>query len=230
MSPQDEQRHSRVSRSLNDRLAEHGTPRTISGSPLIGKANAVRLDDADEHAALAVAALILRKLAEFGQTRISEPTLERVTEKLMAPMTAKDVMAMEIEAYECLDWLVGRRPDDQPHPETIARRAGDTIVYDANSSTLERIQAAIIDGFDVRIDYFSRSRGEMNTRRITPQRIDAETYVYAYSHQRRDYRVFRLSRITRCIPINGQPEDATAAMRTSGGHELPSQISLLDED
>jgi hypothetical protein len=229
MSPQDE-RHSRVSRSLNDRLAERGASRTISGPPLIGKANGVRLEDADEHAAVAVAALILKKLAEFGQTRISEPTMERVVEKLMAPMTAKDVMAMEIEAYECLDWLIGRTGADEPHPETIARRAGDTIVYDANSSTLERIQAAILDSFDVRIDYFSRSRGEMNTRRISPQRIDAETYVYAYCHQRRDYRVFRLSRITRCIPVDGRPEDAVSAMRTSSGHDIPAQISLLDED
>jgi predicted DNA-binding transcriptional regulator YafY len=215
---QSDEGHSRVSRSLNDRLAEK-----------LGKAHAVRVDNADEHAALAVAAMVLKKVAEFGQSRISEPTVERVLEKLLAPMTAREVMAVEIEAYECLDWLTGRSDADMPHPETVARRQGETILFDSNSSTLERIQAAIADGFDVRIDYFSRSRGEMNTRRISPIRIDAETYVYAYCHSRHADRVFRLSRITRCIPVNGRPMDPQSGMRESGSSAVPEQISLLDD-
>ena len=172
---------SRILEGLNDRLADRQPRELAAGDigPVPASRAVVRLEANDELACAAVGALMLRKLAEFGQSRLPEPMVERLVSKLTTQLTSREVMNLEIEAYELLRWMAGPS-HDEAHPERVVRREGDTILYDPDSSVLERMQAAIVERFDVKIDYFSRQRGEMNTRRVTPERIDAETYVYGH--------------------------------------------------
>jgi predicted DNA-binding transcriptional regulator YafY len=222
---------SRIMKGLNDRLADRAPRAMTPGDvgPVPTTRNFVRLETADEVAAAAVALMALRKLAEFGQSRLPEPAIDRLLQRITTPLTSKEVMNLEIEAYELLSWCVGRDPDEEPHPERVARREGDVVLYDPDSSVLERIQAAVAEKFDLKIDYFSRARGEMNTRRITPERVDAETYVVAGCHARQAMRTFRLNRITRCVPVKGRPIEAARAMREVNEEHDPVQISLLDD-
>jgi predicted DNA-binding transcriptional regulator YafY len=223
---------SRILEGLNDRLADRQPRELAAGDigPVPVTRSTVRLDANDEIACAAVGALMLRKLAEFGQSRLPEPMVERLVSKLTTQLSSREVMNLEIEAYELLRWMAGPS-HDAAHPERVVRREGDTILYDPDSSVLERMQAAIVERFDVKIDYFSRQRGEMNTRRITPERIDAETYVYGYCHARQAYRTFRLNRITRCVPVKGRPIELPRVMKQAQeehDHD-PVQISLLDD-
>jgi hypothetical protein len=136
----------------------------------------------------------------------------------------------EIEAYELIDFLTG--PEASGDTPAAAHRDGGRVLYDPNASVLDLVQRAVDEAFDLRIDYFSRRRGEMNTRRITPREIKAETYVMAFCHARQSERVFRISRITRCVPIDGKPDRPSAPQRALQ-HESepgPAQLSLLDDE
>ena len=53
------------------------------------------------------------------------------------------------------------------------------------------------------MDYYSRGRGELTHRRVTPISLEAETYLHGYCHLRRDERVFRISRIADLRPVGG---------------------------
>lgn len=218
-------------KSLNDRLAERtGTVnRKVQPAPILQSAAQTRLAQSDEVAVAVVGALIVQKLAEFGQTRLYQRAADQIIERLTQQLTSPEVMELEVEAYELMDFLAGRAFTTDEHP--AAHRDGGRILYDPTASPLDLIQRAIDEGFDVKIDYFSRRRGEMNTRRITPRAVRAETYVNAFCHARQSERVFRISRITRCIPIHGTP-DRPPASKPSIEHERdggPAQLSLLDE-
>lgn len=218
-------------RSLNERLAEK-TPRNAAGlarSSLVRTRTRVVLETPEEIAAAAIGAEVMRKLDEFGQTRVPARAIETLTEKLTANLTAKEVMELEVEAYEILDWLVGRVAE----AAATAQRDGEDILYDPFAPTLSLIERAIAESFDLKIDYFSKRRGEMNTRRITPLRVRAETYVEAFCHARRAERVFRLNRITRAVPVRGQPTAPIPLVEARAEHEpevAPRQLSLLDGD
>mgnify|MGYP000923184634 CR=1 FL=1 len=212
---------------LDHRLAAH-TPRTeIVATPLVRTHATLRVDRPDEIAATVVGAMLLSRVASFGQSRVPHRVVDEVLARATAGLTPEEVMHLEVEAYEILDWLVGGEERASDERLQTARRDGEVVLYDPNASVVELVQRAIDEGFDVRIDYFSRSRGEMNTRRITPRAIDAETYVRAWCHARRDDRVFRLNRITRCVPISGLP--VSVGQHTSQHDQpdrAPEQISL----
>lgn len=222
-------------RPLDDRLAER-TPRPDGAKPthFLKSRPVVRLDKPEEVSALIVGAMVLQKADGFGQSRLFSRAIEGLIERATRELTAREVMELEVEAYTIADWLVGGDPVSPEDAEAIARRDGDTVLYDPHASTVDLLQRAIDEEFDVKIDYFSRARGEMNTRRVTPRALEAETYLRAYCHSRSDDRSFRLNRITRCVPVRGRavevlqvPAEEAAATPVSSG---PLQTSLLADD
>jgi len=220
-------------RPLDDRLADKN-PRRRRPADNLSLKNTVplRMARADDIAVAAVGALLLRKIDEFGQTALFSNAIQSLIDRTTESLTAREVMMLEVEAYEILDWLVGHAAQETEPPEPVAVLKDGRVYYDPNASTIELIMRAIHESFDLKVDYFSRSRGEMNTRRIRPIRVEAETYVRAYCHARKDERTFRLNRITRCIPVGGRLLAPTplVSSTTPEGDVPPRQMSLLDDD
>ena len=83
------------------------------------------------------------------------------------------------------------------------RRAGQPAVRRPHLPTptgplLERLEQAIVAGETVTITYYTASRDHVNTRRISPLRLEwrgAAAYCIAYCHLRDAERVFRVDRI-----------------------------------
>ena len=192
----------------------------------------LRVERPDEVASVLVGALVLQKCADFAQTRLPGRPIENLIDRLNKALGPKEIMRAEIEAYRVLDALVGGEVLDDDALKQVAERGPDGVIhYDPDAAPADLIRRAISEEFDLKIDYFSRSRGELNTRRITPERLEAETYVEAFCHARRDVRVFRLNRITRCLPIHGRtdrPAQAEALPQREDDRE-PIQISLLED-
>ncbi len=222
-------------RPLDDRLAER-TPRADGAKPahFLQSRPVVRVDKPEELCALIVGAMVIQKADAFGQSRLFGRAIEGLVERATKDLTSREVMELEVEAYAIADWLVGGSPVLSADKEAIARRDGDQILYDPKASTVDLLQRAIDEEFDVKIDYFSRARGEMNTRRITPRALEAETYLRAYCHSRSDERSFRLNRVTRCVPVKGRPMEvlqipAVVEAPPSASPGRPVQGSLLDD-
>lgn len=224
-------------RPLDDRLTEKA-PREMDFDPTVPLAEGLApmtLDRNDEAVVAALGALMVRHVARFGQSRLLLRTVEETIARMTRSIDPQHMMQLEVEAYAMTDWLVGGPPQTPVAAEQVARRMGDTILYDPNASIPDILLRAIDEAFDVRIDYFSRSRGEMNTRRVTPMRIDAEVYLVGWCHARRATRNFRINRITRCVPIHGAPREtprqlAADQSTAEPAAEGPRQISLLDDD
>ncbi|MCB9530591.1 MAG: WYL domain-containing protein [Myxococcales bacterium] len=216
---------------LDHRLAAR-EPRTdpTRGEPLVRARSSVRIDRPEDVAAVMVGLFVLEKAANFGQARVNPRTLDELRARLTADLSAEEVMNVEVEAYAITDWLVGGAPTDGDDDERVARRDGDVILYDPSAAPVELIRRALDESFELQIDYFSRRRGEMNTRRVRPIALEAETYLRAWCHARRDERVFRLNRITRCVPITGRPFERPTPAVSSSSEIGPRQISLLDDD
>lgn len=231
----------RPPRPLQRRLAERAEhddrPLREQTEPLVKSHVSLRIDRADELTVAAVGAMVLQHVATHGQTRVYARAIENLLARATDALTSQEVMQLEVEAYEVVDWLLG--PDRAPadaHPEPAATRKNGVVLYDPNASVYELIERAIAEDFEVVIDYFSRRRGEMNTRRIRPRRIDAETYVAAWCYARRADRVFRLQRITRCVPVRGRPVDPAGRLVPAREEKdvhadgsTPLQMSLLEE-
>lgn len=182
---------------------------------------------ADERGAVALACLVLEHVREHGGGRISKRALDGVLRRALQSFGPKEVMDIEVEAYEIFQWL-GQSLDpqwDQAPPKVGAGEQG--------AARLELLQWAIEAGHDLEVDYYSRGRGELTHRRIRPLRLEAETYLHAYCHLRHDERVFRLTRMAEVRPVGGWsaynrrhvPARAPAAPRTQAPSD--SQASLL---
>jgi predicted DNA-binding transcriptional regulator YafY len=85
------------------------------------------------------------------------------------------------------------------------------------------------------MEYYTHGRGELTHRRITPISLEAETYLHAYCHMRRDDRVFRISRIAELHPTEedcpwdldeAESDDGEAASDGEEGKD-DGQMSLL---
>src|SRR5690606_27652067 len=194
-----------------------------------------RLSTPDERAAVALACVILEKLRRRGGSRVPEQPRADVLAQLLPTLTARDMMQLEVEAYEMLEWI-GRTLNP-----ALARRSDATepdaprIEYDPDQAHTTLVARAIAEGFDLRMNYYTGSRGELTTRRITPQRIEAEKYLYAFCHTRQDTRVFRLSRIARLQPVGGVPvtvlRETEVAKPPDAKPKGPTpQKSLFDDD
>ena len=152
----------------------------------------------EERGVVALACLVLEQLAESGGTRAPQRTLQNVLRKVLGTLGPKEVMDIEIEVYEALLWI-GTAID----PDWTTDNAGDPSQIDPHAGHAELVQWAIATGQDLELDYYSRNRGELTHRRITPISIEAETYIHAYCHLRRDERVFRISRVADLKPVGG---------------------------
>lgn len=157
----------------------------------------VTLRSPGERGVVALACLVLDHLADHGGTRAPQRTLEGVLRKNLATLGPKEIMDIEIEAYEILLWI-GSAIDPDWKTDTV-----DASTIDPHAGHAELVQFAIATHQDLELDYFSRNRGELTTRRITPISIEAETYIHAYCHLRRDERVFRISRVAELRPVGG---------------------------
>lgn len=157
----------------------------------------VTLRTPTERGVVALACLVLDQLAEHGGTRAPQRTLENVLRKNLATLGPKEIMDIEIEAYELLLWI-GSAIDPDWKTDTF-----DASTINPHAGHTELVQYAIATHQDLELDYYSRNRGELTHRRITPISLEAETYVHAYCHLRRDERVFRVSRIAELRPVGG---------------------------
>lgn len=165
----------------------------------------------EERGAVALACLILDHLAEHGGTRAPRRSLETVLRKTLATMGPKEIMDIEIEAYEVLLWIGSAIDPDWTNEEQL-----DINAIDPRAGHTGLARWAIAAGQDLELDYYSRNRGELTHRRVTPISLEAETYLHAYCHLRHDERVFRMSRVAELKPVGGwskipqkEPEETT---------------------
>lgn len=157
-----------------------------------------------EVSALAVGLLVLRHVEETGRTRLQEQAIEDALGRVTEHLNAEQMMRLEVEAYEVVDWLVGEDDNDYT-PHFVAKKKEDgTVAYDPSSSIPDIVRAAVDQTFDLSINYYSSRRMELNRRVISPKAIAAEVYVRAWCHERRDERIFRMSRIRSAVPVHGQ--------------------------
>lgn len=186
--------------SIKGRISERlqrAKRRDRSELPLGDSQGDVPLRTPQERGVVALACLVLGHLAEHGGTRAPQRTVESVLRKTLATLGPKEIMDIEIEAYEILLWI-GSAIDPDWKTEPL-----DASTIDPHGGHAELVQYAIATGQDLELDYYSRNRGELTHRRITPISIEAETYIHAYCHLRRDERVFRISRIAELRPVGG---------------------------
>lgn len=199
----------------------------------------VRVSRPDEIAAAAVGLLVLKAVETSGRTRLFERAIENALERVTSDLDAEEMMRLEVEAHEILDWLVGDS-DPLDSDKTVASRDDDVVRFDPDASIIALLRESMFQGFDVRIAYFTRTRSEVNQRVITPTAIAADRYVRAWCHARRAQRVFRIDRITHCIPVDGVPfrparppsppaderEESAVSQRSE---DATTQLSLLDD-
>lgn len=152
----------------------------------------------EERGVVALACLVLEQLADSGGTRAPQRTLQSVLRKVLGTLGPKEVMDIEIEVYEALLWIGSAIDPDWTTTDTV-----DPSDIDPHAGHVELVRWAIATGQDLELDYYSRNRGELTHRKITPISIEAETYIHAYCHLRRDERVFRISRVADLKPVGG---------------------------
>lgn len=214
-------------RPLTERLRDRfPNPRSRREPAMVQAHGGFRVEQPEELEAIGVAIHLLEHLSRAGGTRLPLERVVEVREKLMILLDTAENMRVEVEAYQLLDQCL--QPAERPDLSAVAHRDGDTLIYDAESPIPPLLHACIELGADVKIDYFSKERGEMNTRVVTPHRIVAETYLQAFCHARKEERTFRLQRITRCIPVGGKPKYVAPPPPTRP--EAPEQTSLFDLD
>lgn len=187
-----------------------------------GDHHEVTLRTPAERGVVALACLVLDQLAEHGGTRAPQRTLENTLRKVLGTLSAKQVMDIEIEAYELLLWIGASIDPDWTHEN----EAYDLATLNPQAGPVELMKWAVATDHDVEIDYYSRNRGELTHRRITPLSVEAETYIHAYCHLRRDERVFRVSRIAEAHPVGGWAKIKASAPRTAP-EEDDGQMDLL---
>lgn len=178
-----------------------------------------------ERGVVALACLILENLRESGGTCAPERPLEAVLKRTLGTLGPKEVMDLEIEAYEILLWI-GSAID----PDWKTEEALDSDSIDPRASHVDLVRFAIATSQDLELDYFSRNRGELTHRRITPISFEAETYLHAYCHLRRDERIFRVSRIADLKPVGGWAKfkKPRKKERDEEPPDTTGQMSLLD--
>lgn len=193
--------------TIKGRIAEklaRATPRARDGEETLEfppTPAPMTLHDADERGAVALACLILESLRERGGTLAPRRPLETVLRKSLASFGPKEVMDIEVEAYEILLWL-GKAID--PQWSQHSTEGGESVKnIHEDSPHHEMIRWALANGEDLEMDYYSHGRGQFTKRRITPISLEAETYLHAYCHLRREERVFRLTRIADLRPVGG---------------------------
>lgn len=161
------------------------------------------LDGVEERALVLLAVNLLEQVRGAGGARVRAQALEDIAQRAQRGLNAQEIMDVEVELYELLQWLAHalnpalvHEPD--PVPEHINRE----------TPSVDILRWAMHHGDDVQISYYHPQRGELTQRRITPLELRAETYILAFCHLRQDERVFRISRIGEAAPASGWPVHA----------------------
>lgn len=193
-------------RSLRARLnAKEKRPLDRAPKPIAPSPPApLTLHRAQEISALAVGLLVLQHVEETGRTRLQEQAIGDALERVTKHLNAEQMMRLEVEAYEIVDWLVGDTHGDYSEHFVAETQEDGSVLYDPSSSIDDIVRAACSQHFDLTITYFSSRRMELNRRVISPKAIAAEVYVRAWCHERRDERIFRMSRIRSAVPVQGK--------------------------
>lgn len=222
--PRSKRLHERLDRLPSRQLDAH------TREPLVRTIKPVTLTRPEDLAVLAVGTQLLRRLASSGQTQLFPSAIDSLADRVSDLLTPGENMHCEVEAYELIDWLLGPELGEAPGPQAVQVQ-GQSVLYDPAAPPIAILEAAIAQRFDVWIDYFSKKRGEMNTRRVSPREIEAETWLRGFCHTRRTERHFRLTRITRCVPVGGRPLRTAPLTEAPGEAPGPSPVqqSLLDD-
>jgi hypothetical protein len=175
-----------------------------------------------ERGVVALACLVLENLREAGGSNAPERTLEHVLKKALVTLGPKEIMDLEIEAYEMMLWIGAAIDPNWTTSENV-----DIDSLDPRAGHEELIRFAIASGQDLELDYYSANRGELTHRRITPLSFEAETYIHAYCHMRRDERIFRVSRIADLKPVGGWAKVKKHKPKKDDEPENSGQMSLI---
>lgn len=197
---------SKSHRSLRTRLgAKEKRPLDRTPAPIAPSPPApLTIQRAQEVSALAVGLLVLRHVEESGRTRLQERAIADALDRVTKHLNAEQMMRLEVEAYEIVDWLLGSEPQDLTEHFIAARQEDGSVLYDPSCAVDDIVREAVHQGFDLAITYYSSRRMELNRRVISPKAIAAEVYVRAWCHERRDERIFRMSRIRSAVPVRGK--------------------------
>lgn len=88
---------------------------------------------------------------------------------------------------------------DNDHHETRLSPKPTTSSAPGETDPVERrlriLRQALTYGYDLEIEYYTRYRGVVTRRLISPRALEDDMYVRAFCHLRKDERVFRISRI-----------------------------------
>jgi len=229
--------------TIKGRIAERldrAEPRFEEGDPEMEfpeEPGEVVLDSPEERGAVALACLIVENLREMGGTKAPKRALESAARKTLETLGRKEVMEIEIEAYEILLWLASAID-----PEWSRQEPEQVEEITPESSKLEMIRWAIAGHHDLMMEYYTHSRGEMTERRVTPISLEAETYLHGYCHLRRADRVFRVSRVAELSPVaehapwdpdavdpsNDEPEGESTSRDEVGAEEPSWEDSQMD--
>jgi predicted DNA-binding transcriptional regulator YafY len=161
-------------------------PRPPAGEWISGAVqSAPRLGRAEEVGAAALGLLLLDGFRRAGGAKPSARAAQEALEHLLGALEPQARVAVEVEAYEVLQWL--SRALDLPEESPQDARPSDKLAL---------IQRAIEQERDLELRYLvAGSKPELAWRRVTPWRLDAQKYLHAFCHLRQDERVFRLSRV-----------------------------------
>lgn len=156
------------------------------------------LDGVEERALVLLGVSLLEELQGSGGTRARPQALEAIGTRAKRGLNAQELMDVEVELYELLQWL-----GHALNPELSYDPAPVPEFINQDTSSIDVIRWAMNHGDDVQMSYYHPQRGELTHRRITPLELRAETYILAFCHLRMDERVFRISRIGEAAPASG---------------------------
>lgn len=181
-----------LSGKLADYLATK-KPREFKKKPerLISENVPITIEDNEVRAAVAMSVILASHLTRFASTTISENALLHFREQILKTFGAHDAVLLEIEAYDLLKWFAGAMNEEWMFSSPEMPQNEEQGLLDH----IAVLQRAIDEKLDLDMSYYTGARGEFSTRRITPIEIDAEKYLIAYCHTRKENRRFRLSRI-----------------------------------
>lgn len=182
-----------LSGKLADYLSQK-TPRNVHGTqkPFSSKNVALTISDTDVRAAVAMSVILASHLTRFASTTVSETALLQFREQILKTFGAHDAVRLEVEAYDLLKWFAGAMDASWEVSVKADKAHNDDHGLLDHLAVLQR---AIDEKLDLDMSYYTGTRGEFSTRRITPLEICAEKYLMAYCHTRKEKRRFRLSRI-----------------------------------
>src|SRR5690554_1378291 len=97
---------------------------------------------AHEISALAVGLLVLKHVEETGRTRLHEQAIQDSLKRVTEHLSAAQMMRLEVEAYEIVDWLVGGNGGSQS-ATFVAEKTESGVRYDPSSSIPEIVREAV---------------------------------------------------------------------------------------